>query len=62
MVPLFADANRWLIALPPIWMLGAGAAATLLATLAGYFLLRLVAPRLAAGARASRGDGVLGAV
>lgn len=62
MVPLFADANRWLIALPPIWMLGAAAAATLLATLAGYFLLRLAAPRLAAEARASLGDGFLGPV
>jgi ABC-type transport system involved in multi-copper enzyme maturation permease subunit len=62
LVPLFADANRWLIALPPIWMVGAGAAATLLATLAGYALLRLAAPRLAAEARASLGDGFLGPV
>jgi len=58
--PLFANANRWLIALPPIWMVGAAAAATLVAALAVYGLLRLVAPRLAAEARVSLGDGFLG--
>ena len=60
MIPLFADANRWMIALPPIWLLGAGAAATLLASLVAYQLLRGVSPRLASEARASLGDGFLG--
>jgi ABC-type transport system involved in multi-copper enzyme maturation permease subunit len=60
MVPLFADASRWLIALPPIWMVGAAAAATLLAGLAAYALLRVLAPRFAAEARVSMGDGFLG--
>ena len=60
MVPLFADANRWLIPLPSIWMVGAAAAATLLAVLLAYALLRLVAPRAAMEARVSLGDGFLG--
>jgi hypothetical protein len=60
LVPLFADANRWLVALPPIWMVGAAAAATLAVALASYGLLRLLAPRLAAEARVSLGDGFLG--
>ena len=60
LVPLFANANRWLIALPPIWMVGAAAAATLVAALVAYGLLRLVAPRIAAEARVSLGDGFLG--
>jgi ABC-type transport system involved in multi-copper enzyme maturation permease subunit len=60
MVPLVANANRWMIALPPIWLVGAGAAAALLATLLAYGILRLVAPRLAAEARVSLGDGFLG--
>jgi ABC-type transport system involved in multi-copper enzyme maturation permease subunit len=60
MVSLFADANRWLIALPPIWLLGAGALLALLVVLAGQQLLGLVAPRAAAEARASLRDGFLG--
>ncbi len=60
MTPLFADANRWMIALPPIWLIGAGAAATLLAVFVAYQLLRAVSPRLASEARASLGDGFLG--
>jgi hypothetical protein len=60
MVPLFADANRWLIALPPIWLVGAAAAAALVTTILAYALLRQVAPRLAAEARVSLGDGFLG--
>jgi ABC-type transport system involved in multi-copper enzyme maturation permease subunit len=60
LVPLFANANRWLIALPPIWMVGAAAAATLVAAVVAYGLLRLVAPRIAAEARVSLGDGFLG--
>jgi ABC-type transport system involved in multi-copper enzyme maturation permease subunit len=58
MAPLFA--NRWLIPLPPIWMLGAAAAVALGVILAGYGLLRLAAPRAAAEARASLRDGFLG--
>jgi ABC-type transport system involved in multi-copper enzyme maturation permease subunit len=53
-------ANRWLIALPPIWLLGAGAVAALAVILAGYALLRVIAPRFAAEARASLRDGFLG--
>jgi ABC-type transport system involved in multi-copper enzyme maturation permease subunit len=60
MAPLFADANRWLIPLPPIWMVGAGAAAAVAAAILAYALARLAAPRLAAEARASLGDGFLG--
>ncbi len=58
MVVLFA--NRWLIALPPIWLLGVGGLIALVAVLAGHGLLRLVAPRAAAEARASLQDGFLG--
>ena len=44
---LLAQAGRWLIPLPPVWLLGAAAALTILATLAAWGLLRLVSPRLA---------------
>ena len=57
---LLADANRWLIPLPPVWLLGTAAALAMLAALAGWGILRLVAPRLATEARASLGDGFLG--
>ena len=57
---LLADANRWLIPLPPVWLLGAAAALAMLAALAGWGILRLIAPRLATEARASLGDGFLG--
>jgi ABC-type transport system involved in multi-copper enzyme maturation permease subunit len=60
MHPLFADANRWLIPLPPVWMLGAAAIVTLAVTAAGWGVLKLVAPRLAAEARVALGDGFLG--
>ncbi len=60
MTPLFADANRWLIPLPPVWMLGVAALLVLLAAIAAWSLTRLVAPRLAAEARAALGDGFLG--
>jgi hypothetical protein len=59
MLVLFAE-NRWLIALPPIWLLGAGALVAVVAILAVYALLRAVAPRSAAEARASLRDGFLG--
>ncbi|MFM9059937.1 MAG: ABC transporter permease [Planctomycetaceae bacterium] len=58
MTPLFA--NRWLVALPPIWLVGAGALATLLAAVACWGLLALVRPRAAAELRASLRDGFLG--
>jgi hypothetical protein len=58
MVPLFA--NRWLIALPPIWLLGAGCLIAMLFAVGCWFVLRVLAPRAAAEARASLGDGFLG--
>jgi hypothetical protein len=58
MSPLLA--NRWLVALPPIWLVGAGALATLVAALACWGLLALVRPRAAAELRASLRDGFLG--
>jgi hypothetical protein len=60
MSPLFAQAGRWLIPLPPVWLLGTAALLTILASLAAWGLLRLVAPRLAIEARAALGDGFLG--
>ena len=44
--PLFA--NRWLIALPPIWLVGMGALSASLVLVALWGLLRLIAPRAAA--------------
>jgi ABC-type transport system involved in multi-copper enzyme maturation permease subunit len=58
MIPLLA--NRWLATLPPIWMVGAGAAATILAALAGYAVVAAVRPAAAAELRASLRDGFLG--
>lgn len=60
MMPLFADANRWLVPLPPVWMLGFAALVTVLVTLGGWAVLRLISPRLAAEAKASLRDGFLG--
>ena len=60
MTPLFADSSRWLTALPPIWMVGIAAAGTMTAAVAAYGLMKVIAPRLAAEARASLGDGFLG--
>ena len=60
MTPLFADASRWLIPLPPIWLLGTAALAVVLVAVAAWAGLRLVSPRLAAEARASLRDGFLG--
>jgi len=53
-------ANRFLVPLPSIWLLGVAAAATLACGLLAYGLLRLVLPRSAAEARASLRDGFLG--
>jgi ABC-type transport system involved in multi-copper enzyme maturation permease subunit len=58
MSPLLA--NRLLIPLPPIWLLGVAAALTIVCGLAGYGLLAIVRPRDAAEARASLRDGFLG--
>ena len=58
MIVLFT--NRWLIALPPIWLLGVGGLVALATVLACYGLLRGVAPGVAAEARASLRDGFLG--
>jgi hypothetical protein len=57
---LFATVDRWLIPLPPTWMLGAAALLTMLAAVAIWAGLRLIAPRLAAEARVALRDGFLG--
>ena len=56
--PLFA--NRWLIALPPIWLVGMGALLASLVLVVLWCILRLIAPRAAAEAKASLHDGFLG--
>ncbi len=56
--PLFA--NRWFIALPPIWLVGMGGLLATLLLLGFWGLLRLVAPRAADEAKASLRDGFLG--
>ena len=56
--PLFA--NRWLISLPPIWLVGMGALTASLILIALWGLLRMIAPRAAAEAKASLHDGFLG--
>ena len=53
-------ANRWLIAVPPIWLVGVGALGAVLVTLAVYGLLTVLRPQTAAEARASLRDGFLG--
>ncbi|MFM7109479.1 MAG: hypothetical protein ACKOZU_12955 [Planctomycetaceae bacterium] len=58
MTPLLA--NRWLSALPPIWLVGAGALATLVAAVACWGVLAVLRPRAAAELRASLRDGFLG--
>ena len=58
MIPLFA--NRWLIAVPPIWLLGAGALVSLLVLGVAWAVLRVAAPRAAAEATASLRDGFAG--
>jgi ABC-type transport system involved in multi-copper enzyme maturation permease subunit len=59
-VPLPLFANRWLIAVPPIWLVGAGGALALVGILAAWGLLRVVQPRAATEARESLGDGFAG--
>ena len=58
MAPLFA--NRWLTALPPIWLVGTGALVALLLALAVYAILTVVRPRAAAELRVALRDGFLG--
>jgi ABC-type transport system involved in multi-copper enzyme maturation permease subunit len=58
MTPLFA--NRWLTALPPIWLVGAGAVVALLAAAAVYGLITVIRPRAAAELRVALRDGFLG--
>jgi ABC-type transport system involved in multi-copper enzyme maturation permease subunit len=60
LAPLLA--NRWLIALPPIWLVAAGAVLAMIAILAAWGLLALAHPRLAAEARQSLGDGFAGPI
>jgi hypothetical protein len=60
MTPLFA--NRLLPALPPIWLVGTGAALALLLALAVYGLLTVIRPRAAAELRVAMRDGFLGPV
>ncbi|NCY02906.1 MAG: ABC transporter permease [Planctomycetia bacterium] len=58
MTPLFA--NRWLVAIPPIWLLGMGALVTLSVLAVIWTVLLLTAPRIAAEARTSLRDGFAG--
>jgi ABC-type transport system involved in multi-copper enzyme maturation permease subunit len=58
MVPLFA--NRFLVCLPPLWLVGAGTVLAVLVLLVGHSVLRAVAPRLADEARSSVSEGFLG--
>ncbi len=58
MIPLFA--NRWLVALPPIWLLGVGALITLAVLALIWAVLLVVSPRAAAEARTSLRDGFAG--
>jgi hypothetical protein len=58
MTPLFA--NRWLTALPPIWLVGAGALVALLVAAAVYGLLTVIHRRSAAELRVALRDGFLG--
>lgn len=58
MIPLFA--NRWLVAIPPIWLLGVGALITLAVLALVWAILLVVSPRAAAEARTSLRDGFAG--
>ncbi|MFM7290318.1 MAG: ABC transporter permease [Planctomycetia bacterium] len=58
MTPLFA--NRWLVAIPPIWLLGTGALITVAVLALVWAVLSVVAPRAAAEARTSLRDGFAG--
>ena len=58
MTPLIA--NRWLIALPPIWLLGMGAIVAIAVILLAWGALLLLSPRAAAEAKLSLRDGFAG--
>ena len=58
MTPLLA--NRWLIALPPIWLLGLGAIVAIAVILLAWGALLLLSPRAAAEAKLSLRDGFAG--
>ena len=58
MIPLFA--NRWLVAIPPIWLIGAGALITLAILALVWAILAVLSPRTAAEARTSLRDGFAG--
>jgi ABC-type transport system involved in multi-copper enzyme maturation permease subunit len=58
MIALFA--NRWLIAVPPIWLLGTAALVTAAVAVLAWAVLGLVRPRAAVEARAALNDGFLG--
>ena len=58
MTPLLA--NRWLIALPPIWLLGMGAIVSIAVILLAWGALLLLSPRAAAEAKLSLRDGFAG--
>lgn len=58
MTPLLAA--DFSIALPPVWLVGAGAFLGLVVILLAWGLLRVVSPRLAAEATSSLGDGFAG--
>jgi len=58
MTPLFA--NRWLTALPPIWLVGTAALISLVVALAVYAILTVIRPQAAAELRVALRDGFLG--
>jgi ABC-type transport system involved in multi-copper enzyme maturation permease subunit len=58
MTPLFA--NRWLTALPPIWLVGTAALISLVVALAVYAILTVIRPQSAAELRVALRDGFLG--
>jgi len=60
MTPLLA--NRWLVALPPIWLVATGALLSIVVILLVWGLLALLQPRLAAEARTSLRDGFAGPI
>ena len=60
MIALFA--NRWLVAVPPIWLVAVGGLITVIILLAIWAALAIVWPRAAAEARASLRDGFAGPV
>jgi len=57
MIALFA--NRWLAALPPIWLVGTGALVALAAAGIGYAAIAAARPRAGAELRVALGDGFL---